>query len=338
MRLAVPARPAAVRPTTWIRPEKLEAALGLPLTLVSETFQRTGSFKFRAAYHRVRTSSAPHLLAASSGNFGQALALACRLFGKRCTVVMPAISARVKVEAVRRHGARVELTDVERESREEGVARVLRELPEAEVASAYDDPAVITGNATLGVEIGARLRRLASARRKRVTVVVPIGGGGISSGILLGLRGAGVPEVPVVGAEPLLANDAAESLRRGQLVTRAGEALSLADGARLPRLGERNWAILREGLQGIVEVPEHEIAEGVRRLFSGASLKAEPTGALAVGALLTAAERFEGREVFCVITGANADPATYARILDGASSLAEAHGDDRGTDLSHDSG
>ena len=237
MNLTIPARPAPARPTTWIRPEKLRAELGLRVTLVSETFQRTGSFKFRAAYHRARTSPAPHLLAASSGNFGQALALACRLLGKRATIVMPTISAPVKVEAVRNHGARVVLTDVERESREEGVARILREAPEAEVASAYDDPAVIAGNATLGVEIGARLARFAPARRRRAAVVVPIGGGGISSGIVLGLRAAGVPEVPVVGAEPLLANDAAESLRAGRLVSRAGEALSLADGARCPGSG-----------------------------------------------------------------------------------------------------
>ena len=327
MNLTVPARPREVRPTTWIRPEKLEADLGLRLTLVSETFQRTGSFKFRAAFHRARTAAAPHLLAASSGNFGQALALACRLLRKRATIVMPAISARVKLDAVRSHGARIELTDVETESREEGVARLLREIPDAEVASAYDDPAVIAGNATLGTEIGARLRRFAAARRRRVVVVVPIGGGGISSGILAGLSAAGVPEVPVVGAEPLLANDAAESLRQGRLVSHAGEALSLADGARLPRLGERNWAVLRKGLREIVEVPEPLIAEGVRRLFAGANLKAEPTGALGVGALLAAPERFEGREVFCVVTGGNVDPAAYARILEGANSVAEAEGE-----------
>ncbi len=325
--LAVPARPAAVRAATWIRPERLRTALDLRVILVSETFQRTGSFKFRAAYHRARSTAAPRLLAASSGNFGQALALACRLLGKRATIVMPRVSARVKIEAVRSHGAEVKLMDAERESREEAVARFLDELPEAEVASAYDDPAVIAGNATLGVEIGARLRRLPAARRERAAVVVPVGGGGISSGIVLGLRTAGVPEVSVIGAEPQIANDAAESLRQGRLVSHAGEALSLADGARLPRIGSHNWAILREGLEGIVEVPERKIAEGVRALFGLANLKAEPTGALGVAALLAAPERFAGREVFCVITGGNVDPAVYARILDGANSTAEAYRD-----------
>ena len=147
---------------------------------------------------------------------------------------------------------------------------------------------------------------------------------GISSGIVLGLRAAGFREVPIVGAEPLLANDAAESLRRGELTSHAGEALSLADGARLPRLGAKNWAILRNGLSGIVEVPEAAIAEGVRRLFAEANLKAEPTGALGIGALLCESDRFAGREVIAVITGGNVDPSVYARILRGADSLPEA--------------
>ena len=326
MNLRVPDRPFAVRPTTWIEPEKLRAALGLRITLVSETFQRTGSFKFRAAFHRARTASARHLIAASSGNFGQALALACRLLRKEATIVMPSISARVKIEAVRSHGAAVELTDVEKESREEGVARVLASFPEAEVASAYADPAVIAGNATLGVEIAARLSRFSPARRRKAVIVVPIGGGGISSGILTGLEAAGLSEIPVVGAEPLLANDAAESLRRGELVSHAGEALSLADGARLPQLGENNWHILRRGLRDIVEVPEPEIAGAVRALFARANLKAEPTGALGIGALLTSPERFEDREIFVVVTGGNVDPAVYSRILAGANSAAEAYG------------
>ncbi len=326
MNLTVPDRPFAVRPTTWIEAERMRAALGLRVTLVSETFQRTGSFKFRAAFHRARTSPARHLLAASSGNFGQALALACKLLRKRATIVMPSISARVKIDAVRSHGATVELTDVEIESREDAVSRMLRELPEAEVASAYDDPAVIAGNATLGVEIATRLGRWSAARQAKAVVVVPIGGGGISSGILTGLETAGMGEVPVIGAEPLLANDAAESLRQGNLVSHAGEALSLADGARLPRLGANNWAILRQGLGDVIEVPEQQIAEGVRRLFSTANLKAEPTGALGIGALLTDPDRFQGKEVLVVITGGNVDPGVYSRILGGADSTEEAYG------------
>ena len=310
-----PPRRHPVRPTTWIEPEKLREALGIRVTLVAETFQRTGSFKFRAAWNRARGSGADHLVAASSGNFGQALACACRLLGKRATIVMPQTSAQVKVDAVRSHGATVELTDVRVEPREAVVERILAADPEAEAASAYDDPLVIAGNATLGVEIGERLREWPAERRDRAVVVVPVGGGGISAGIALGLEAAGFPNAPVLGAEPLLGYDAARSLRAGRRIGLERESSTIADGARVAMIGAWNWAVISERLDGIVEVPEESIATGVRRLFGEANLKAEPTGALGVGAVLTDPDRFRDREVLCVVTGGNVDPAVYADLL-----------------------
>lgn len=325
----VPPRPAVVRPTTWIRAEKLRTPPGAEVVIASETFQRTGSFKIRAAWHRARNSSANHLIAASSGNFGQALSCAAALLGKRASIVMPSTAARIKCEAVRRFGGEVVFTEVHRESRTERVARLAAENPGAEICGSYDDPFVIAGNGTLGVEIGQRLRRRSGERRQRSLVVVPLGGGGNASGMVLGLRAAGCPEVEVVGAEPLLGNDGAQSLRRGEIVSLPREPDTLADGARVQRLGDHNWRILKDGLGGIVEVPETAIAEAVRRLFREANLKVEPTGALAFGALLADPERFAGREVVVVVTGGNVDPAAYARILEGADSFAEAYGEHR---------
>lgn len=321
----VPPRPAVVRPTTWIRAEKLRTPPGAEVTIASETFQRTGSFKIRAAYHRARNSSSNHLLAASSGNFGQALACAAGMLGKRASIVMPSTAARIKSEAVRGFGGEVVFTEVHRESRTERLSRLAAENPGAEICGSYDDPFVIAGNGTLGVEIGQRIRRRAAGRRKRTAVVVPLGGGGNASGMVLGLRAAGCPEVEVFGAEPLLGNDGAQSLRRGEIVSLPREPDTLADGARVQQLGNHNWRILKDGLAGIVEVPETEIAEAVRRLFREANLKVEPTGALSFGALLAAPERFAGREVVVVVTGGNVDPAAYARILGGANSFAEAY-------------
>lgn len=322
----VPDRPAFVRPTTWIRADKLTPPPGAKVVFASETFQRTGSFKIRAALHRARNSPSGHLLAASSGNFGQALSCAAAMLGKRATIVMPTTAARIKCEAVRRFGGEVVFTDVHRESRTERLARLARDLPGSDICGSYDDPFVIAGNGTLGVEIGRRLRRLGPERRKRAAVVVPLGGGGNASGMVLGLRAAGCGEVSVYGAEPLLANDGAQSLRRGEVVSLDREPDTLADGARVQRLGDHNWAVLRDGLAGIVEVPEAEIAEAVRRLFREANLKAEPTGALGYGALLADPARFAGREVVVVVTGGNVDPAVYARLLGGANSFAEAYG------------
>jgi threonine dehydratase len=292
-----------VRPVTVIQAPRLSERLEVPVVLLSETFQFTGSFKFRAAY-RV-ASSVPNrtLLTASSGNFGQALAHACRLLGKTCTVIMPQTSARVKIDAVREEGATVDLIDVSRISRQARVRELMGQMPEAYFASAYDDDWVIAGNATLGMEI-------ADLDLPVDLVVAPVGGGGLTAGILTGLRERG-NNLPVTGAEPLIGNDAARSLRGGCLVANETEPATLADGARTVSLGLRNWEVLRDGLTGIVEVPEARIVEAIRLLFLMANLKVEPTGALAVAAVLTDPERFRTRRVGCVISGGNVDPGAF---------------------------
>ena len=311
--MARPAAPsslaAAVRPTLILPADRLGEACGCRLTLVVETFQHTGSFKFRAAYNVARSIPHPRVIAASSGNFGQAIAAACKQLGKSCTVVMPATSAQVKIDAVRSHGATVDLLDTRVRTRAARVAELAGADPQAYVASAYDDPLVIAGNASLGHEI--------AAAAELDDVLVPLGGGGLSAGLVVGLRESG-SSARVWGAEPLLANDAARSFAAGEIVRNDAEPPTLADGARTLSLGRHNWEILRRGLAGVVEVPEAAIAEGVRRLFLDANLKAEPTGALGVGALLTAPERFRGRRVACVVSGGNVDPALYARLLAGA--------------------
>ena len=297
------------RPTTVVHAPRLSERLGAEVTLVSETFQETGSFKFRAAWNLVR--SAPHrlFLTVSSGNFGQALARAAALAGKRAIVAMPGGSAAVKVDAVRHWGATVELLDPARESRSEGLARLAREHPEGYVASPYDDALVIAGNASLG-------REIAALGIPFEAVVVPVGGGGLASGIATGLADAGAHPA-LWGAEPLVANDAARSLRSGRVERNAGEPATLADGARTPSLGARNWEILRTALAGIVEVPEREIRAGVSCLFALANLKCEPTGALPVGALLAEPGHFRGRRVALVVSGGNVDPSLYAELLGG---------------------
>jgi len=299
----------AIRPTTFVEAPRLGRRLGVELTITSETFQHTGSFKFRAAYHLASQVRQRHIITASSGNFGQALARACQLLHKSCFVVMPSTSAGIKVDAVREFGGEVELIDVTRTTR---IARV-RELAalhgDAYVASPYDDPLVIEGNATLGAE-------LAASGKAFDFIIAPVGGGGLTSGIIRGLRARDCPS-KVYGAEPELANDAARSLRSGRLLANDTEPLTIADGARTLSLGHHNWAILRDGLAGIVEVSEEQIEESVRLLFTLANLKVEPTGALGVAALLAAPELFHGRAVCCVTSGGNVDPEVFRRILAG---------------------
>jgi threonine dehydratase len=295
------------RPTTLVEAPRLAAHLGLDLFLATETFQRTGSFKFRAAYNLAANVPHPHVITASSGNFGQAIAYACKLFGKRCTVVMPTNSARVKVDAVLSYGARVDLVDTTKVKRAARVAELAAEHPDAYIASAYDDPFVIAGNSSLGDELAALVL-------PPDVVVAPIGGGGLTSGLVQAAQRSH-RAMRVVGAEPVMANDAARSLREGHIVVNETEPQTIADGTRTLSVGRHNWEILKDGLETIVEVPEEAIREGVRLLFSLANLKAEPTGALGIGALMTSPETFRGRRVCCVITGGNVDPAVYSAIV-----------------------
>jgi threonine dehydratase len=300
----------AIRPTTFLEPLKLRERLGLDLTVATETFQHTGSFKFRAAYNSALNANGDHMITASSGNFGQALALACRMLGKRCHVVMPDTSAQVKIDAVRGFGAEVVLINTKQVGREERVDQLMEEFPGAYRASPYDDDHVIDGNASLGDEI--------AAYGEFDVVISPIGGGGLISGISKALCNAGHKAV-LCGAEPLLGNDAARSLASGRLIRNEQEPMSLADGARTISLGNRNWEIIKDGVSEIFEVTEEGIREAVFRYFLDANLKVEPTGALTLGAVMENRSDFEGKRVCCVVSGGNVDAKVYAGIVAGSS-------------------
>jgi threonine dehydratase len=298
--------PRYVRPTLLLQSEILSAQLGCDVTIASETFQYTGSFKFRAAYSLLSSILEPRIVTASSGNYGQAVAYACKLLGKKCTVVMPATSAQVKIAAVQSYGGIVDLIDVQKISRNERVQQLLSEQPGAFSAQAYDDYRVVVGNSTLGMEI---LRA-----SDFDAIIVPIGGGGLSSGQVIA-RDHARAHAEIIGAEPLPGNDAARSLRSGVLTHNEQEPATIADGARTLGLGRLNWEILERGIAGIIEVPDEITLEALRQYFRYVNLKVEPTGALALGALMTAPERFQGKRVCCIVSGGNVDPTVYAQAL-----------------------
>jgi len=287
---------------------KLNNELGMRVLIAAETFQHTGSFKFRAAYNVALSSSAPHLVTASSGNFGQALAYACQLTGKKCTVVMPESSTKSKIEAVEGFGAEVRLVDVGVKSRGEWLLDVLIELgTEVESVSPYDDERVIEGNSTLADE-------LVNYKDDFDSVIVPIGGGGLSAGLIVGFKRNGV-DVQVFGAEPKLGNDAAQSLEKGEIVSNEKEPATIADGARTLSVGKHNFPILKSGLTEILEVEEDEIVAAMRLLFMQANLKCEPTGALSLAALMANKERFEHKRPLVIVSGGNVDAAQYAKLI-----------------------
>ena len=218
---------------------------------------------------------------------------------------MPVTSAQVKIDAVRGFGATVDLIDTARVARSERVAELAEQMPDAYFASAYDDAHVIQGNSTLGDEL---------AVEDFDVVIAPIGGGGLISGIIKGLRRHAQPTF-VYGAEPLLGNDAARSLREGKIVKNETEPMTIADGARTLSLGNLNWEIIKDGVTGIFEVPEETIADALRLYFGLANLKCEPTGALSLGAIIANKAQFEHKRVCLVVSGGNVDPAVYSSIL-----------------------
>lgn len=295
----------AIRPTTIIRSSKMIDHLGLDITIASETFQHTGSFKFRAAYNVVSSVPNDEFIGVSSGNFGQALAFACKLLGRKCTVIMPANSAAVKVEAVRQFGATADLIDVNVVSRTERLAQLAETSPDAYLASAFDDELVIDGNSTLGDEL---------CEHDFDAVIVPVGGGGLIAGTLRSFCRNG-KTTEVYGVEPLMANDAARSFRAGSLMANDREPQTIADGTRTLSLGDITWPIIRDGVKGFFEVDEDAITAATRLHYTHANLKCEPTGALTLAALMTDGEQFRDKKVCIVVSGGNVDPTVYARLI-----------------------
>jgi len=295
----------AIRPTTIIESSKLKDHLGIDITIASETFQHTGSFKFRAGYNLALNVPNDEILTASSGNFGQALAYACKLLGKKCTVVMPATSAQVKVDAVRGFGATVDLIDTAKVARNERVKQLAEQMPGAYYASAYDDQFVIDGNSTLGDEL---------AGRGFDAVIVPVGGGGLISGTINSFSRNG-DSAEIFGAEPLLGNDGARSFRAGELIVNESEPKTVADGARTISLGNLNWPIIRGGAKDFIEVSDEKIAEAMKAYFNFANLKCEPTGALSLGAILEQPDRFKDKRICAIVSGGNVDPDIYKKLI-----------------------
>ncbi len=218
---------------------------------------------------------------------------------------MPVTSAKVKIDAVRGYGATVDLVDTAKIARNERVAQLAAEMPDAYLASAYDDKFVIEGNASLGDELSARDFDI---------IISPVGGGGLISGIVTGLCRNG-KTTNVLGAEPLLGNDAARSLKAGHIFPNVTEPMSIADGARTISLGKLNWQVIKDSVSEIIEVPDAEIAKAVKLYFDLANLKSEPTGALSLGAVLTAKDMFAEKKVCLVVSGGNVDPAVYKQLI-----------------------
>ena len=292
-----------VRRTPTVRCDSLSERAGRAVHLKLESMQRTGSFKIRGATNAVRSipeADVPRgVVTHSSGNHALALAVAAAARGMPAHVVMPENASPAKRAAVERAGARVVTSGSSGAEREAAAAEVQRATG-ATMVPPFDHPWVMAGQGTIAPEILADLPDAA-------TLVVPVGGGGMIAGIAVAAR-ALRPDVRIVGAEPALADDAAESRRTG---VRAPQRppVTIADGLRTA-LGELTFPVVRELVDDIATVSEDEIVDAMRIAFTEARLVIEPSAAVGIAAVL--AGRVGGpadRPLACVVCGGNADLA-----------------------------
>ena len=287
--------------TPLVRSHALSAALSTEVFLKCELFQPTGSFKVRGVFNKATTLSEVErtrgLIAFSAGNHAMAVAHVGVGLGLPVTVCMPAGAVQFKVDAVRAMGASLELVDGDL------VAHALARQEElgATLVHPFDDPAVVAGTATLGREIMDELPTVN-------TVLVPLGGGGLISGVAMAVKRAN-PTVRVIGIEPSSANVISQSRAAGRPVQIA--AKSLADGLAAPVTGEINLAHIEEYVDEVVVIDEAEILPAWRQLVDLSKLAAEPAAAISLAAIRTGAVSVRPDErVAMIMSGGNADFAT----------------------------
>jgi threonine dehydratase len=285
----------------------------LALWVKAEGLQPIGSFKLRGAFNKIAQLSAHEracgVITYSSGNHAQGVAYAARALGAKAIIVMPCNAPQVKVDATRALGAEIVTvgpTTGERQAKAEELAAEFGYV----IIPPYDDREIIAGQGSCGLEIVAD-------RPAVDLVLVPVGGGGLLSGVAAAVK-LSRPGTRVVGVEPELASDAAQSLKAGRIVALTGDqSETAADGLRSQSVGVLNFAHMQAFVDDIVTVTEAEIREAMRRIIFATRLVPEPSGAVAVaGALFHREQLPNSREMVAIITGGNVEAALLRSVLD----------------------
>jgi threonine dehydratase len=289
-----------VHRTPLLGSRSLSERLGVEVRLKCENLQRAGSFKIRGALNallQLSDAERQHgVVAFSSGNHAQGVALAAKILGINATIVMPENSVPSKVEATKAYGATVVQGGVTAATRDT-VAREIAEKSGAAVIPPFDDERIIAGAGTVGLEIVEEWPEV-------TTIVSPLGGGGLLSGIALAATSM-KPDVDVFGVEPAAGNDGEQSFHSGHIV-RIDPPTTIADGARTLAVGTRNFAIIRERVKNVVSVDDDVLLETLKWAMYRTKLVIEPTGALGIAALVAGKIRPRG-PVAIVVSGGNLD-------------------------------
>jgi threonine dehydratase len=280
------------RVTPVYRSETLSKLVGREVHLKAENLQRTGSFKIRGAYNRISTLDAREVVAASAGNHGQAVAWAAREIGARARIFMPQDAPMAKVDATRHYGAEVELNGASLEDSLDAAQAYVAESG-ATFVHPFEDPAVIAGQGTIGLELADQVPDIGTA-------VIPIGGGGLASGIALALR-AVKPDVRIVGVQ------AAGTLPDGP-------GFTIADGIAVKKPGELTMSILDGVLDDRVSVTDEEISEAIVYLLERTKLVVEGAGAVGIAALFAGRVGGSGT-VVPLLSGGNIDATLLLAVM-----------------------
>ena len=298
--------------TPVLRSRTADGLLGCELYFKCENFQRMGAFKFRGGYNALARLSAGQrergVLAYSSGNHAQAVALAARLLGLRAAIVMPADAPPAKLAATRGYGAEVITYDRFTEDRD-ALARRLCEERGMTLVPPFDHPDVIAGQGTAALELFEEAGPLDH-------LFVCLGGGGLTSGCALAAR-ALAPQCRIWGVEPEAGNDGQQSLARGERV-KIPVPRTLADGAQTQQLGELTFEIIRRDAAGIFTATDAQLVEAMRFYAERMKMVVEPTGCLSLAGARASGLDLRGARVGILVSGGNVDLARFGQLLGGA--------------------
>jgi len=283
------------------------------LWLKPESLQPIGSFKLRGAYNKIASLTEQErergVVSYSSGNHAQGVAYAARALGVKAVIVMPRNAPKIKVDSTAALGAEIVTVGPASSERMQKAEELAREHGYA-VVPPYNDQQIIAGQGTVGLEI---LKDCPDVD----LVLVPVGGGGLISGVSAAIKLSG-SNAKVIGIEPELANDTQQSFRKGEIVELPAERVSstLADGLRTQSVGKLNFEHIRRFVDDVITVTEDEIRTAMRRIIGNARIVAEPSGAVTFAAWLFHAQELpESKKAVAVVTGGNVEPQLLAQVL-----------------------
>ena len=300
--------------TPLIEHPALNALIGGRVLLKAENLQRVGAFKFRGAYNKIvqldKSTYPGGVVACSSGNHAQGVAAAATIMGFKSMIVMPADAPRLKIDRTRAFGGEVVAYDRVKEDRD-AIARDLCEKRTAAYVHPFDDPDVIAGQGTAGLEMMEQAEAIGAVPDY---VLVGASGGGLASGVSIAVKEK-VPSAQIYSVEPAGFDDLARSLKRGERERNVALSGTICDALMSNTPGKLTFEVTRRNLAGGLAVTDEEAKAAVRYAFEELKLVLEPGGAVSLAAILAGKLPFKGKTVAAILSGGNVDPALFAQII-----------------------